>query len=35
MQNYGWSAWTNADGSATLGTVGQALRIEAIQFEKI
>lgn len=28
----GWTDWTKADGVATLGTVGQALRIEAIQF---
>ena len=28
----GWTDWTKADGVSTLGTVGQALRIEAIQF---
>ena len=32
IQNSGWTDWTKADGVATLGTVGQALRIEAIQF---
>ena len=32
IQNSGWTNWTKADGVATLGTVGQALRIEAIQF---
>ncbi|MCB5913592.1 hypothetical protein [Dorea longicatena] len=32
MQNSGWTDWTRADGVATLGTVGQELRIEAIQF---
>lgn len=32
IQNTGWSNWTKADGVAAMGTVGQALRIEAIQF---
>ena len=27
----GWSCWTNADGICTLGSVGQSLRIEAIE----
>ena len=30
----GWTPWTLADGICTLGTVGQKLRIEAIQFRK-
>lgn len=29
--NIGWSCWTNADGVCTLGSVGQGLRIEAIE----
>ena len=32
IQSSGWTDWTRADGVATLGTVGQELRIEAIQF---
>ncbi len=32
IQRSGWTDWTKADGVATLGTVGQELRIEAIQF---
>lgn len=32
IQSSGWTDWTKADGVATLGTVGQELRIEAIQF---
>ena len=32
IQGSGWTDWTKADGVATLGTVGQELRIEAIQF---
>lgn len=33
IQGTGWSAWTNADGICTQGTVGQELRLEAIQIE--
>lgn len=32
VKNSGWTDWTKADGVSTLGTVGQALQIEAIQF---
>lgn len=32
IQGSGWTDWTKADGVATLGTVGQELRIEAVQF---
>lgn len=35
IQNVGWSCWTNADGIATLGSVGQGLGIEAIQIKAI
>ena len=31
IHNIGWTCWTNADGIATLGSVGQALGIEAIE----
>ena len=31
----GWTAWTNADGICTLGTVGQGLQIEGIEMIKI
>lgn len=31
MQTTGWSCWTLADGVCTLGSVGQSLRIEAIE----
>lgn len=31
MQDSEWSCWTYADGIATLGSVGECLRIEAIQ----
>jgi len=34
LQYTGWTCWTNADGICTLGSVGQRLRIEAIQIEK-
>ena len=34
IQSTGWTPWTKADGKATLGTVGQALRIEVIQFRR-
>lgn len=34
IQGTGWTAWTDADGVATLGTIGQSLRIEAIEFVK-
>lgn len=35
IQGSGWSCWTNADGVATLGSVGQKLRIEAIEIMEI
>lgn len=31
MQTTGWTCWTYADGVCTLGSVGQSLRIEAIE----
>lgn len=31
IQDTGWSCWTKADGICTLGSVGQQLRIEAIE----
>lgn len=31
----GWTCWTNADGICTLGSVGQDLRIEAIEIREI
>lgn len=31
MQDYGWTTYTRADGICTLGSVGQLLRIEAIE----
>lgn len=31
LQYTGWTCWTNADGICTLGSVGQRLRIEAIE----
>ena len=34
MQTTGWTPWTYADGVCTLGTVGQSLRIEAIEIRK-
>ena len=34
VQGSGWTDWTKADGVSTLGTVGQELRIEAIQFRE-
>ena len=35
IHNLGWTAWTKADGIATLGSVGQSLAIEMIQIEEI
>ena len=34
IQGSGWTAWTDADGVATLGTVGQSLRMEKIEMRK-
>ena len=35
IEGSGWSCWTEADGICTLGSVGQALRIEAIEIKEI
>ena len=35
IQDSGWSCWTDADGISTLGSVGQKLRIEAIEIMEI
>lgn len=35
IERSGWSAWTNADGICTLGSVGQGLRIEAIEMMEL
>jgi len=35
IQGTGWTCWTNADGICTLGSVGQQLRIEAINIVEL
>ena len=35
IEGSGWSCWTNADGISTLGSVGQSLRIEAIEIKEV
>ena len=34
LQDTGWTCWTDADGICTLGSVGQGLRIEAIEIKE-
>lgn len=35
LQDSGWTCWTNADGICTLGSVGQSLRVEAIEIREL
>ena len=35
IEGSGWTCWTNADGVCTLGSVGQKLRIEAIEIKEL